>query len=522
MSVENLKVCMDVFATYMQNRFDFDLAGSKTPPKKVLYELMTNVHEKYVNVDKVTLKDMNNIVLNSARDFYVKTYTLAESTAKQMLPLTVRPEPAQKMPLERDIKDFKALEEERNAFLVKPPASMADVQNPVTENAFETAEFDKRLADLRSMREDVNVNNNARMEQDMAARQSIETFHPKAFYEDMERETSKQKEIRDEVKPHVQRQDFVVCPTDKLYTVERYMSINGFDRDWFKHKNRFQIVADFSSYAENDLQNRYRNITGMTIKRVIIPQEIIEETGAGYRTRSVYNFPLSFTFPYVLITIDEIGDMYDGTNDHVRRCFCKMIVDKQYNAKNGRGFVVLQTMQDEKKSFYPTPLSRLSRLTISVRKPNGDLFNSSKDDYVVSKFEYEDFNPGLIKVVLNKYFDKNDFFIGDTIKMQNSMVTNARLREFLVRLNGHDIVEMGPPNENGYFKTFFINAPGDFDADSGVFVIDATACHCLLDEDADGDDGAAAADIMNMTLQCVVALKIEHQAADPGIAPLTV
>lgn len=511
MSVENLKLCMDVFSAYMHNKFDYDLSSSRTPPKKVLYELMTSVNDKYIGVEKVSLKDMNNIVLNSARDFYVKTFNIG---AKPGLMLTVRPEHTQKTSMEKGVQDFKSLEEDRNAFLAKPPPNPADVQSPQTEDAFDAAEFEKRLADLRSMREDVNA---TRMEQDVASKRSIEAFHPKAFYEDMERDSSVKRElVRSTEKPRVQQKDFVVHPTEKTYTVERYLSINGFDRDWFKHKSRFQVVADFSSYAENDLQNRYRNITAMTIKRVIIPQEIMEESGVG---RNVYNYPLSFTFPYVLITIDEIGDMYDGTNDHVRRCFCKMIVDKQYNAKNGRGFVVLQAMQDERKTFYPTPLSRLSRLTITIRKPNGDLFNDSKDDYAVQLFEYETFNPHLVKVILNKYFDKNEFFKGDTIKILDASVENSTMREFLNRQNGHDIVEMGQPNEHGYFKTFFINAPGDFDADSGKFVISSEACKCLNEEAY--DDNSACPIVMNMTLQCVVALKIEHQAADPGILPFT-
>jgi hypothetical protein len=534
MSVDNLKLCIDVFSNYMQNRYGFDVVNSKTNPKKVLYELMTSVNDKYVHVDRVTLKDMNNIVLNSARDFYIKANSLVAMAAEQVaaaakaptattkaathLGYVARPERTDR-PVDAD-KDFKALEDERNAMFAKPQETNDNIQKPYTENAFDASEFDKRLSQLRTMRGDVNNTiTTERLQQDAANKITIESFHPKSLFEDIE--TSKRQERHHEPSHHsVEQKEFVVAPTSKTYCVDRYMSVNGFDRDWFKHKHRFQLVADFSSYAENDLQNRYRNITSICIKRVIIPQEIVEEDCFGARPRTHYIHPMSFTFPYVLVTIDEIADMYDGTNDNVRRTFCKMIVDKQFCAKNGRGFLVLQTMQDEKKTFYPTPLSRLSRLTISIRKPNGELFNQSRDSYRVTTLEYESFNPQHLKVVLDKYFDRNEFFKGDMIKMQGDTLTHATTREFINRQTGHEIMEMGQPNEQGFFKTFYINAPGSFDEENGLYTIDKATCESI---DANTNSGEPCiANIMNMSLQCVVAMKMEQMVADPGRLALTV
>jgi hypothetical protein len=540
MSVDNLKLCLDVFSNYMQTKFGFDVINSKTHPKKVLYELMNSVHDKYINVEKVTLKDMNNIVLNSARDFYIKANNLAVTVQASMgatestsppptrqtqpdLTFVSRPEHVQKP--QSTEQDFKNLEQDRNSMLARPAPDLTNIQKPFTENAFDTSEFDRRLADLRSMRSDGSSSiATERLRQDAASKVTIESFHPKAFYEEVTATQNKEKKQFDDAtdgeNSSVQQKEFVVSPTEKTYTVERYMSINGFDRDWFRYKNRFQLVADFSSYADNDLQSRYRNITCMSIKRVIIPQEIVEECGFGMRPRTTYNNPMSFTFPYVLITIDEIADMYDGTNDNVRRSFCKMIVDKQFNAKNGRGFLVLQTMQDEKKKFYPTPLSRISRLTISIRKPNGELFNDSKDNYRVLKLEYEEFNPQFLKLVLDKYFDRNEFFKGDSVKLQNDTLGSPSLREFVNKQTGHEIMEMGQPNEQGYYKTFYINAPGTFDEDNGAFNIDKERCIALASTAA-CDDASMYASIMNMSLQCVVAIKLEQLLADPGTHPLT-
>ena len=77
-------------------------------------------------------------------------------------------------------------------------------------------------------------------------------------------------------------------------------------------------------------------------------------------------------------------DVYDGTNEAIRDAFCKFVYQRHFKSANGRGYVVMQPMQDEIKEFHPTPLSSLNNLSLSIRRPNGTLVNDSRDDYRVT------------------------------------------------------------------------------------------------------------------------------------------
>jgi hypothetical protein len=76
-------------------------------------------------------------------------------------------------------------------------------------------------------------------------------------------------------------------------------------------------------------------------------------------------------------------------------------------------------MQHEKKIFYPAPLSSLNKLSLSLLKPNGALFNNSMDNFNILKLEYDGAKPNYLKITTDIYFDKNEFFIGDFILIKS-------------------------------------------------------------------------------------------------------
>jgi hypothetical protein len=331
----------------------------------------------------------------------------------------------------------------------------------------------------------------------------------------------------------VLRQEFVTSPTTKIYTSERYFCINGFDRDWDVSRQRFRFTTDFSA-NDNSIQHRYKNIKSLSVKRIIIPQEIRESSSINNVPKSYYNFSFNFNFPYVFLQIDEFDNVYDGTNETVRKGFTQMIVDKCYYAPNGRGYLVLQSMQDEKKIFQ-TPLSEMSRLSISLRKPNGELFNDSVDDLKIFKVEYELLNRQYLKIVTNKFFDKNEFYKGDTVvlrdyaltQLSQSMTTGAMrtFENYINRTQGHEVIELGQANDSGYYRNFYIKAPGTFDESCGKFVVDAALIDCLnAYNDAynfTANPNTTNGMMLNMALQCVFSFKIEQILPDPGRMELT-
>lgn len=219
--------------------------------------------------------------------------------------------------------------------------------------------------------------------------------------------------------------------------------------------------------------------------------------------------------------------MFDGTNDTVRKGFCQLIVDKCYRAPNGRGYLVLQSLQDEKKVFQPACLSELSRMSLSVRKPNGELFNDSKDDAQIFKIEHESINNQYLKIITMKYFDKNEFFKGDNILLKGFAVTKldpamnssaiAQLNEYINRPQGHEIVQMGEANDSGYYRNFYIKAPGAFDDSCGKYVVD-TALVTALDQFNAQIDYAnwntPNGRLINTALQCIFMFKVEIEVPD--------
>ena len=52
-----------------------------------------------------------------------------------------------------------------------------------------------------------------------------------------------------------------------------------------------------------------------------------------------------------------------------------MIFDKEFISENGRSYVVMRNSQDEKKSFYPKPLSSLNYIDIKLLRPDNTLVN---------------------------------------------------------------------------------------------------------------------------------------------------
>ena len=148
----------------------------------------------------------------------------------------------------------------------------------------------------------------------------------------------------------------------------------------------------------------------------------------------------------------------------------------------------------------------LLSIKVSIMKPNGTIYANSQDDYLVDHLEYEAFNRMYLKVITNKYFDKGEFFAGDSVNFRAFKVntinnnTTRSLENFMNRSEGHEIVEIGQPNDAGYYKTFYILAPGVLDQAIGrVTLDDDVIAFIVANRDMTGH-------IMNATLQPVISM----------------
>jgi hypothetical protein len=169
----------------------------------------------------------------------------------------------------------------------------------------------------------------------------------------------------------------------------------------------------------------------------------------------------------------------------------------------------------------------LNKLSISLLKPNGTLFNESNDAYNVVKIEYDGTKPKFLKITCDSFFDKNEFFVMDTIIFKNFVMTKLSVvqqeidikafNEYINQNNGFEIVEVGAPNPNGYFNTFFIQAPGQFNRSLGQFQPNMNLINCLNAYNSQILTPTANGSIMNFSLQHSISMKVNVIVDDARI-----
>jgi hypothetical protein len=305
----------------------------------------------------------------------------------------------------------------------------------------------------------------------------------------------------------------------KSISMDHFVTLAGFDRDWEVEPERYMHTMG--------LHAPLRNIMSIATGCVIVPMNALRACTSATVAGSLYHQHAReaiFSYPYLLLNIEDMA-LCEGTNDAVRRSFTVLRYEKSYHGANGRGYIILVPVQNEKKEFYPAPLSSLRSLRVSLRKPNGVLLSNARDDYRIEKIEYETFNRIYLKIVLDKYFDRNEFYQGDALFFRNSSIVassavqvrdslRTSILDFLNRPEGHDIAELGQPNDSGFYRTFYILAPGTLDQDVGRVEIDQDAIKLIQQLSADFPASAIRGSILNSSLQMVVSLRASLAVSD--------
>ena len=162
----------------------------------------------------------------------------------------------------------------------------------------------------------------------------------------------------------------LTTPAEELFerntrNTTHYVAIDSRDRDrkiW-PNSNEFRITFAPSSGAIFDnkdigfINRDFSNVCSVQLVSVIIPRFSVDGDCID-------------TYPYLLLEIDELGGIYDGTNSYTSKAFCKITFDTvvgkyvHFSPQNYEPFI---------KEF--NPRISLSRLTIRFKKPNGKLFD---------------------------------------------------------------------------------------------------------------------------------------------------
>lgn len=514
MSKENIQRILNAFTSYMEDTQNLVFQTDEiTGLKKLVFSIMNSVNTK--NPDSPDIHKLNIQVLTLAKDHFVKQ-NKSKPNIKNLerekeifgdRKISVNEIVPQRDPyIRKTIPDLDRFITERDEPFQKNMPDVTSIVRQVTETAENSDDFIKKLKKLESDRSQVDENiqqSRIAADNEFRVNNTLENQDPKKLYtmKDDERFKSESENLNiDDLNPRSQTNKRSQAKNDDFSSrqsllienkslkpklaLKKYISINSIDREWERNTVRYNYSVTFNG---NGLSGNYKNIRSIEVGKVVIPEEISETINAlNFANKTQFNHEFSFSYPYLILRIDEFNDVYDGTNDNVRKSFCKLVYHRSYKAPNGRGYVILKPFQQEKKYFYPSPLSTLSRLTISLLKPNGFLVNNSSDSYKIFKLDYDPYNPNFFNVVSDVFFDKNEFFVGDVILFKGFEITSTTdsvhskmINDFMNRPEGHEVTQIGSTNNNGFYRSFYINAIGDFDKYQGKFNTDLDTVQCL-------------------------------------------
>jgi hypothetical protein len=315
---------------------------------------------------------------------------------------------------------------------------------------------------------------------------------------------------------YVQREDKIVSYRE----IENNLFIYSADRDWLRNnkENRYSFTIIFDPAANShgfspnlSAQQKFKNIVRIELIKCIMAGESLDvtvrkttnsEDPPTYTTNTGYQDNI-LNFPYITVNIQELENNNYGTDNNLDRSFGVLQYDAQWLSDRAeqescsKGFLaMIPKFLKCQKEFYPTPLSTLQKMTIDIRRPNGELISSSPDTYDIlgiigaqplltppgpiypftinpSASSFNVFNPpalapqpnpGNFFIVTSKYFSRFDVCKGDRIQISgytysdgalNDATYGGALRDFCGWINrpeGHIVLDIAYSDTNTSLK----------------------------------------------------------------------
>ena len=293
---------------------------------------------------------------------------------------------------------------------------------------------------------------------------------------------------------------------EKLMTLQRdlqpkyiekthYVIVNSLDRNWQggTSQTRYNFSVNFNKDSENleaGVQDIYKNVVSIETTMAILPQD---STVVPFDSRVYIDI---LQYPYLLLNIPELDDVFRGTNSINDKAFSVLIFDKQndsqvfssdyitsdaqattdsqYHKQYKKSFYKFTPAYFEKKTYYNSPLASLNKMTLNLTMPNGVTVNTLPDvlnisaigflptvasgqvlknltdsdfEYAVSHdFPNTDGDSRYIKITTSTSFSNKHFNLGDKIIIKGVTTTSATNSEtftnFINRDEGHYILNL--------------------------------------------------------------------------------
>jgi hypothetical protein len=184
--------------------------------------------------------------------------------------------------------------------------------------------------------------------------------------------------------------------------IEHNLFIYSADRDWLQNnkENRYRFTVNFDPAANGQSfgptlasQQKFKNIVRIELVKAILPGEglsvLVQRTTAEQGTDTTYQDNI-LNFPFITVRVEELENNNYGTNNEMDRSFGVLQYDAKWQSdttqeSSSRGFLaMIPKFMKCQKEYYPTPLSTLQKMTIDLRRPNGELISATPDTFDIN------------------------------------------------------------------------------------------------------------------------------------------
>jgi hypothetical protein len=186
---------------------------------------------------------------------------------------------------------------------------------------------------------------------------------------------------------------------------ENNLFIYSADRDWLRNnkENRYSFSVNFDPAANGQsfgpnlaAQQKFKNIVRIELVKCIMAGESLDvtiEATSSSTPPTTVSFNTGFqdnilSFPYITVRVAELENNNYGTDNFLDRSFGVLQYDAKWTSDStkestcGPGYLaMIPKFLKCQKEFYPTPLSTLQKMTIDIRRPNGELVSRSPDTF---------------------------------------------------------------------------------------------------------------------------------------------
>ena len=231
--------------------------------------------------------------------------------------------------------------------------------------------------------------------------------------------------------------------------VIRCISIDGQGRDVAEYPMRYKFIST--------LNEALRTVSTVSASSVVIS-----------------NKDHNINCPYLLLVINELSGKWTYSDrEPVRRSFAKLVPQTTYSSPKGREYIVLQPLCAGHSVQFNPPLPSLSKLSISLTRPSGELVSAARDDYCACKVIQS--SDGNWIVVTSTFWLTSEFETGDIVYLTGDSSGNDALDAYLFREQGHEVLDIGRPLTDEGCNKVIIRYAGRISQSTGAYEQDEKA-----------------------------------------------